>query len=89
MITSLSPGCRCGPGYATPLDAMKNGPREKVVYLPCIYQRTGVDVNDYLATVDIDPESDAFCQVSHFEVYNNDFENIRNFDGTEGEKHGG
>ena len=42
---------------------MKNGPREKIVYLPCIYNDTGIDALDYVATVDIDPESENFCKV--------------------------
>ncbi|XP_030898090.2 methanethiol oxidase-like isoform X2 [Melopsittacus undulatus] len=54
----------CGPGYATPLDAMK-GPREEVVYLPCIYRNTGIEKPDYLATVDVDPKSPHYCQVIH------------------------
>eukprot|EP00794_Sanderia_malayensis_P019487 gene19487-21412_t len=56
-------GCKCGPGYSSPLDAMKNGPKEKIVYLPCIYLDN--EKNDYLATVDVDPESSSFCQVIH------------------------
>ncbi len=55
--------CYNGPGYATPLEAMK-GPREKIVYLPCIYNNTGIKKPDYLATVDIDPESPDYCKVS-------------------------
>lgn len=51
-----------GPGYATPLDAMK-GPREKIVYLPCIYSNTDIKKPDYLATVDVDPTSKDFCKV--------------------------
>lgn len=55
-----------GPGYKTPLDAAKNGPREKILYVPCI-QPQGVKATkpDYLATVDVDPESPTFCQVIH------------------------
>jgi methanethiol oxidase len=26
-----------GPGYATPLEAMEKGPREKLIYVTCIY----------------------------------------------------
>lgn len=39
------------------------GPRERIVYLPCIYRSTAVQKPDYLATVDIDPESPTYCQV--------------------------
>ncbi|XP_062961701.1 methanethiol oxidase isoform X3 [Cynocephalus volans] len=55
---------KCGPGYPTPLEAMK-GPREEIVYLPCIYRNTGIEAPDYLATVDIDPKSPQYCQVIH------------------------
>ncbi|XP_017694993.1 PREDICTED: selenium-binding protein 1 [Lepidothrix coronata] len=54
----------CGPGYASPLDAMK-GPREELLYLPCIYRNTGIQKPDYLATVDVDPKSPHYCQVIH------------------------
>uniref|UniRef100_A0A667Z3J8 Methanethiol oxidase n=1 Tax=Myripristis murdjan TaxID=586833 RepID=A0A667Z3J8_9TELE len=54
----------CGPGYRSPLDAMK-GPREQIVYLPCIYRNTDVLKPDYLATVDVDPSSPTYCQVIH------------------------
>ncbi|XP_057244509.1 methanethiol oxidase, partial [Malurus melanocephalus] len=55
---------KCGPGYASPLEAMK-GPREQLLYLPCIYRNTGIDLPDFLATVDVDPESPNYCQVIH------------------------
>ncbi|XP_061699653.1 methanethiol oxidase isoform X1 [Syngnathoides biaculeatus] len=58
-------GClSCGPGYRSPLDAMK-GDREKMVYLPCVYRNTATLRPDYLATVDVDPESASYCQVVH------------------------
>ncbi|XP_065341832.1 methanethiol oxidase [Cloeon dipterum] len=55
-------GCCSGPGYATPLDAMKNGPKEKILYVICV-QPEGRQKPDYLATVDVDPESPSYCQV--------------------------
>ncbi|XP_053559843.1 methanethiol oxidase-like isoform X1 [Bombina bombina] len=54
----------CGPGYKSPLDAMK-GPREQIVYLSCIYSCTGINKPDYLATVDVDPKSPTYSQVIH------------------------
>ncbi|MCJ8728208.1 hypothetical protein PDJAM_G00001740 [Pangasius djambal] len=54
----------CGPGYKSPLDAM-NGPREEIVYLPCIYRNTEIQKPDYLATVDVDPKSPTYCKVIH------------------------
>ncbi|XP_010008234.1 PREDICTED: selenium-binding protein 1-A-like [Nestor notabilis] len=41
------------------------GPREEIVYLPCIYRNTGIQKPDYLATVDVDPKSPHYCQVIH------------------------
>ncbi|EDV29663.1 uncharacterized protein TRIADDRAFT_19817 [Trichoplax adhaerens] len=54
----------CGPGYLTPIDAMK-GPKEKLLYIPCIYNNTDVKKPDYLATVDVDLESETYGQVIH------------------------
>ncbi|XP_039909974.1 methanethiol oxidase [Hirundo rustica] len=54
----------CGPGYASPLEAMK-GPREELLYVPCIYRNTGIGLPDFLATVDVDPNSPQYCQVIH------------------------
>ena len=61
-LAHLSGHCSCGPGYATPKDAM-NGPREQIVYLPCIHTNTGVDKPDYLATVDVNPRSPTYSKV--------------------------
>ena len=52
----------CGPGFATPLAAMREGKREKIVYLPLVaLNATDPDAPptdpDALATVDVDPES--------------------------------
>ncbi|POI24387.1 hypothetical protein CIB84_011863 [Bambusicola thoracicus] len=41
------------------------GPREEIVYLPCIYRNTGIQKPDYLATVDVNPKSPHYCQVLH------------------------
>uniref|UniRef100_A0A8C0UVM7 Methanethiol oxidase n=1 Tax=Cyanistes caeruleus TaxID=156563 RepID=A0A8C0UVM7_CYACU len=41
------------------------GPRERLLYLPCIYRNTGIDIPDFLATVDVDPQSPQYCQVIH------------------------
>lgn len=63
---SSQSGCgKCGPGYASPLAAM-SGPREKIIYIICVQpkpEETGK--SDYLATVDVDPESPTYCQVIH------------------------
>lgn len=62
-IVSTATKCgKCGPGYPSPLEAMK-GPREELVYLPCIYRNTGIEAPDYLATVDVNPKSPQYSQV--------------------------
>ncbi|XP_069691692.1 methanethiol oxidase-like [Periplaneta americana] len=62
----LHTGSECGPGYRTPLEAMKNGPREKLIYVPCI-QPSPQETHrpDYLATVDVDPSSANYSKVIH------------------------
>ncbi|KAK8490344.1 hypothetical protein V6N13_009016 [Hibiscus sabdariffa] len=59
-------GCckRAGPGYATPLEAM-SGPREAILYVNCIYNGTGRNKPDFLATVDVDPNSPTYSKVIH------------------------
>ncbi|KAL5668970.1 hypothetical protein ACJX0J_021191, partial [Zea mays] len=54
-----------GPGYATPLEAMEKGPREKLVYVTCVYNGTGINKPDYLVTVDLDPSSPTYSKVIH------------------------
>ncbi|GMH44391.1 hypothetical protein BSKO_12343 [Bryopsis sp. KO-2023] len=56
--------CKGGPGYATPLDAMTMGPREKLVYVPCVIPDQ-TSRPDYLATIDVDPESENYSKVIH------------------------
>src|SRR5881398_740190 len=52
----------CGPGYASPQEAMKAQP-EKVLYAIALYNGTGIEEPDYLATVDVDPNSPTYSQV--------------------------
>jgi len=54
----------CGPGYASPAEAMKAEP-EKVLYAIALYDGTGIEEPDYLATVDVDPHSPTYSQVIH------------------------
>jgi len=46
-------GRKKGPGYASPLEAMKRGPREEIIYIPCIAPK---GKPDYLATVDLNKQ---------------------------------
>jgi methanethiol oxidase len=50
--------------HASPAEALKS-PRETIAYVPGIYTGTGVDKPDYLATVDVDPESKTYSRVIH------------------------
>ncbi|KAL6740418.1 hypothetical protein Aduo_013774 [Ancylostoma duodenale] len=50
----------CGPGYASPKEAMK-GPREKVLFVTCAH--ASPSGNDMLAAIDVDPDSKTFCQI--------------------------
>src|SRR2546429_2678166 len=52
----------CGPGYASPEEAMKADP-EKVLYSIALYEGTGIAEPDYLATIDVDPTSPTYSQV--------------------------
>ena len=54
----------CGPGYASPEAAMQ-ADREKLLYTIALYTGTGIEAPDYLATVDVDPESPTYSQVIH------------------------
>ena len=54
----------CGPGYASPKEAMK-AEREKLLYVNALYTGTGIEAPDYLATVDVDPQSASYAQVIH------------------------
>jgi len=58
---SLSSNCH-GPGYKSPQDAMQNGARELLLYVPVI---TPAGKHDYIATVDCNPESPSYGQVIH------------------------
>ncbi|QBD78464.1 selenium-binding protein [Ktedonosporobacter rubrisoli] len=52
----------CGPGYASPQEAMKADP-EKILYTVALHVGTGVNEPDYLATIDVDPASPTYSQV--------------------------
>ena len=54
----------CGPGYASPEAAME-AEREKIIYTIALYTGTGIEEPDYLATVDVEPQSPTYSQVIH------------------------
>src|SRR6266567_4752239 len=49
-------------GFASPKEAMK-APREKLLYVTCTYANTDTDKPDYLAVIDVDPDSDSYSKV--------------------------
>ena len=53
-----------GPGYASPEDA-RSQPPERVAYVACLYEGTGIEEPDFIAVVDVDPESDSYSQIVH------------------------
>jgi selenium-binding protein 1 len=59
----MSSCCKEGPGYASPLEAMQNGQHEKLLYVAMIPCQDGQP--DYLATIDVDPNSPNYQQVIH------------------------
>lgn len=54
----------CGPGYASPKEAM-NAPREKLLYTVGLYTGTEIKAPDYVAVVDVDPQSSSYSRVIH------------------------
>ncbi|PVD32694.1 hypothetical protein C0Q70_08139 [Pomacea canaliculata] len=56
--------CCTGPGYPSLLEAMRKGPREKLFMCHAlVLLRIRQNRANYLATVDVDPQSPTFCQV--------------------------
>lgn len=55
--------CCKGPGYSSPLEAFRSGPREELLYVVCV--QPDKTKEDYLATVDVDPKSPTYSQVIH------------------------
>lgn len=54
----------CGPGYASPAAAMQ-AEREKILYAVALYTGTENEAPDYLATIDVDPNSPTYSQIIH------------------------
>jgi selenium-binding protein 1 len=53
-----------GRTFATPAEARKSPP-EKLAYVVAVRGGTGIDKPDYLATIDLDPDSKTYSQVIH------------------------
>ncbi|WP_247003149.1 selenium-binding family protein [Halosolutus gelatinilyticus] len=52
-----------GPGYATPQAAIEEGDRENLAYVMSLYVGTDVDASDFVAVVDLDPDSETYCEI--------------------------
>ena len=50
--------------YASPEEARRQPP-EELVYVACLYQGTGIEEPDFIAVVDVNPESDTYSQIVH------------------------
>ncbi|MFC5973364.1 selenium-binding family protein [Halomarina salina] len=52
-----------GPGYSTPQAAIEESTPERLAYVMGLYVGTDVDAPDFLAVVDLDPNSESYCEV--------------------------
>jgi selenium-binding protein 1 len=52
-----------GPGYSTPQAAIEESTPEKLAYVMGLYVGTDVDAPDFLGVVDVDPDSETYCEV--------------------------
>jgi methanethiol oxidase len=50
--------------YSSPQDALSQPP-EDFVYVACLYEGTGIQEPDFIAVVDVNPESDTYSQIVH------------------------
>lgn len=49
---------------ASPQEAL-DAPREEFLYLTCLHEGTGVDAPDFMAVVDVNPESETYAKIVH------------------------
>lgn len=47
------------------MDAMKNGPRERILYVITVNPDKENEQGDYLSTIDVDPSSSTYSQIIH------------------------
>jgi len=52
-----------GPGYSTPQAAIEESGREQLAYVMSLYVGTDVDAPDFVSVVDLDPDSDTYCEI--------------------------
>jgi hypothetical protein len=51
-----------GPGYASP-QAAREQPPEQFVYVAALYEGTGINRPDFIAVVDVDPDSSSYGEI--------------------------
>ncbi|MFD1645989.1 selenium-binding family protein [Haloarchaeobius litoreus] len=54
-----------GPGYTTPQAAIEESTPEQVAYVIGLYTGSDVDAPDFIAVVDLDPDSDTYQEIVH------------------------
>ncbi|WP_265109248.1 selenium-binding family protein [Halosolutus halophilus] len=52
-----------GPGYSTPQAAIEESDREQLAYVMSLYVGTDVDEPDFVAVVDLDPDSETYGEI--------------------------
>src|SRR4051795_11930365 len=50
--------------YSSPQDALSQPP-EDFIYVACLYEGTGIAEPDFIAVVDVNPESDTYSEIVH------------------------
>jgi methanethiol oxidase len=53
-----------GPGYASP-EVARQQPPEQFVYVAALYEGTGIERPDFIAVVDVDPDSTSYGHIVH------------------------
>src|SRR5262249_34855835 len=51
-----------GPGYASP-EVARRQPPEEFVYVAALYEGTGINRPDFVAVVDVDPDSPSYGEI--------------------------
>jgi selenium-binding protein 1 len=51
-----------GPGFASPAEARAQE-AEKYIYVAALYQGTGIEEPDFVAVIDVDPESPRYSEI--------------------------
>ena len=54
--------------YSSPQEALQ-APPEELVYVACLHVGTGVGKPDFLAVVDVNPDSDEYGRIVHPDLY--------------------